>query len=51
MFFVGRFCGVRGDLEEDCSFVYLDFVGNLRYGVVVVGISFVDFLKCIMIFF
>lgn len=48
---VGRLCGVRGDPEEDCSLVHPDLAGNSRHGVVVVGTSPADFLKCTMTFF
>lgn len=48
---VGRLCGVRGDPGEDCSLVRPDLAGNSRHGVVVVGTSPADFLKCTMTFF
>lgn len=48
---VGRLCGVHGDPGEDCSLVRPDLAGNSRHGVVVVGTSPADFLKCTMTFF
>lgn len=48
---VGRLCGVRGDPGEDCSLVRPDLAGNSRHGVVVLGTSPADFLKCTMTFF